>query len=138
MSLVELFQQLQKDAESGDVSAQAELAKRYEFGEGTEIDLIQAFYYASLAAENGDLESLNTLAIFYATGKGTDQNIDLANELFEKAAEAGFDKAILNLARMFSEGHYNNKDKLLQYLNTVSKENQKQARKVMKIIANDV
>lgn len=134
MSTLDVFKKLHQAAANGDVSAQAELAKRYETGDGTEIDLIQAFHYASLAAKNNDAESQNSLGVFYATGKGVEQNDALAIQWFEKAAALGFEKASLNLARLYLNGLYKDKDKCISDLRQMTGLHEKDAKSLLKSI----
>ena len=61
----------------------------YLFGEGTEVDLGQAFFFSKLAADKGDEFAQSNLGYMYEWGEGVEKNIEKAIEFYSMAADQG-------------------------------------------------
>lgn len=81
----------------GDASSQAELARHYEFGIGTEISPKQAVQWYRRAAQAGDADGQCCLGWLMEHGKWVEQDADGAVQLYSQAAEQGHSRAALLL-----------------------------------------
>jgi TPR repeat protein len=84
-------------AEQGDATAQYNLGKRYENGEGVEKDGIESVKWFRKAAVQGHADAQKNLGDFYYNGKGVVKDKDEAVKWFRKAAEQGNADAQKNL-----------------------------------------
>lgn len=87
-------------AQRGDPRAQTITALMYKYGEGTEQDLPQAFYWYKSAAEQNYPAAQYHTGVMLADGMGTEQDQDEAINWLTKAADNGFDRAIDKLASL--------------------------------------
>jgi TPR repeat protein len=102
---------LRKSAEQGDLTAQFQLAKRYQYGVGAQKDPVEAFKWMRMAATNSTASSLIGDAIYclgdmYEKGDGTTQDIAQAHQLFLEAAEPPFHQplAAFRVGQMYEKG----------------------------------
>ena len=91
-------------AESGDVSAQSELAFMYAKGEGTPKNDDEAFKWFLKAAEQGDASSQFNLGVMYAKGRSIDQDYAEAFKWYKKAAEQGDVNSQATISTMYMKG----------------------------------
>lgn len=89
-----------RQAQSGDVSAQLDLA--YEYYQ--QDNHAKAFEWITKAANQGDAVAQYNLGWMYALGKGVRQDYHKAVEWFTKAAGQGNAKAQNNLGGMYRQG----------------------------------
>lgn len=96
----EKLQDLQQQAESGDVEAMYYLGEAYSYGPYQ--DMGKMFYWFQRACETKEGVHLaaNALAWCYYAGEGTDQDEDLARFWWEKAADEGDLSAMSQLATL--------------------------------------
>lgn len=97
-------------AESGDVSAQSELAFMYAKGINAEKDERTAVRWYREAAENNHLNAQYNLALLYAKGRGVEQNYNEALKWYELAAAQGDKNSQYTLGVMYSKGVGTDKD----------------------------
>ena len=98
-------------AESGDATAQFNLAVFYEQGEGVEQDQAEAVHWYLKAADQGNAKAQYNLAICYARGEGVEKNLDTAITWAERAHEQGLEDAeeflfALKLKREAAKPHF--------------------------------
>lgn len=87
------FAQLIKQAESGDVTAQCDLADHFlDLGASAE-----AVGWIRLAAQNGDAWAQYMLGLAYHYGDGVRKSRASAERRYRKCADHGYDSAFLNL-----------------------------------------
>ena len=98
------IEQLRKDAEQGDATAQYNLGVMYAEGQGVPQDYQQAVNWFRKAAEQGYASAQYNLGFSYATGEGVPQDYQEAVNWWRKAAEQGYTSAQFNLAVMYAEG----------------------------------
>jgi len=101
LSLVEKRQA----AESGDMLAQFELGKAYDFGEDTERDTQQAAIWYQKAAAQGHGAAQNNLGSLYQFGDGVKQDYVEAVRWYQKSVQQGYPPdAYSNLGYMYANG----------------------------------
>ena len=98
-------------AESGDATAQFNLAVFYEQGEGVEQDQAEAVHWYLKAADQGNAKAQYNLAICYGRGEGVEKNLDTAITWAERAHEQGLEDAeeflfALKLKREAAKPHF--------------------------------
>ena len=76
-------------AEEEHLNAQFQLARMYERGEGTEVDLEGAAEWYKKAAKRGHANSQFHLAQMYENGLGMEKNLAMARFWYKKAADQG-------------------------------------------------
>ena len=99
---------LLKQANAGNATAQGELAECYEFGdEGIAKDLKQAVSWYTKAADQGDMFSITKLALAYKEGR-LDVTVDDQKYVhyMKKAAEGGSAEHMTDLAVCYRDGKY--------------------------------
>ena len=90
MNTKEKIEQLKRDAEAGDASAQNSLACAYYNGDGVEKDIPAALDLFEKSAAGGDKYGLSNLAYRYRYGKdGYAKDLKKAFDLYLQAAEQG-------------------------------------------------
>ena len=87
------LEQLRKDAEQGDATAQYQLGFRYNIGQGAPQDDAEAVRWYRLAAEQGVADAQYRLGGMYAAGVGVPQNYVQAHKWLNLAASRTTDKA---------------------------------------------
>lgn len=84
---------LRRDAEAGDLEAQARLGDLYQRGDGVEQDDAEAVAWYLRAAEGGYADAQFRLGFAYANGAGVDLDYAESHAWFHRAAEQGHDAA---------------------------------------------
>lgn len=95
---------LRLNADSGDVSAQFELSRRYLNGDGLEQNDGEALRWLRMAAEGGLPRAQAGLGWMYAAGRGVQKDETLSFSWYERAAVAGFPVAQWMLGRCYERG----------------------------------
>lgn len=102
---------LRQSAGHGDLNAQYQLAKRYQYGVGVQKDPAEAFKWMQMAASNSTPSSLIGDAIYclgdmYEKGEGTTQDIAKAHQLFFEAASPVFrqPQAAFRVGELYEKG----------------------------------
>ena len=103
--------ELEQQANKGDVAAQYNLAEMYFDGDGVEQDDIKYAYWLGKAAEQGHAEAQVRLGYMYYSGDSIAQDYAKAVYWFEKAVEQGNGAAQLNLGTMYYNGQGVTQDK---------------------------
>ena len=112
------FQEMLRQADAGDASAQYEIALVYDHGTPTIPQDVQiAFSYYLQAANQNHEESLLSVAYCYEYGRGTEKNVEKVFEYYKKAADLNNECAIYRLARCYEEaiGTEKNVEKAFEY-----------------------
>jgi TPR repeat protein len=111
LKTVDNISTLRQSAEQGDLNAQFQLAKRFQYGVGVQKDPAEAFKWMRMAANNDTPSSLVGDAIYcladmYEKGEGTTQDIAQAHQLFFEAAGPGFRQplAAFRVGQMYEKG----------------------------------
>ena len=91
------IEQLRKDAEQGDATAQYQLGLRYSIGIGVPKDDAEAVRWYRKAAEQGNANAQFNLGLMYYNGEGVPQDYQEAVSWFRLAAEQGDASAQFNL-----------------------------------------
>jgi TPR repeat protein len=97
------FDELLRDATTGDVEASYELAKLYRLGEGVEQNETHAVEWCRKAAKQGHLSAHCRLGLAYLEGKGVTKDHVHAEEWFRKASKNGHPVAQYFLECIFAE-----------------------------------
>lgn len=105
--------ELRRNADSGDVSAQFELSRRYLNGDGLEQNDDEAIRWLRMAAEGGLPRAQAGLGWMYAAGRGVQKDETLSFSWYERSALAGFPVAQWMLGRCYERGIGVAKDRLL-------------------------
>jgi TPR repeat protein len=102
---------LRQAAEQGDLAAQFQLAKRFQYGVGVQQDPVEAFKWMRMAANNNTASSLIgdatfCLGVMYEKGEGTTQDISQAHQLFLAAAGPAFRQSLaaFRVGQMYEKG----------------------------------
>lgn len=95
---------LKSNANSGDVSAQFELSRRYLNGDGLEQNDEEALRWLRMAAEGGLPRAQAGLGWMYAAGRGVKKDDTLSFTWYERAAVAGFPVAQWMVGRCYERG----------------------------------
>ena len=95
---------LKSNADSGDVSAQFELSRRYLNGDGLEQNDDEALRWLRMAAEGGLPRAQAGLGWMYAAGRGVKKGETLSFSWYERSAVAGFPVAQWMLGRCYENG----------------------------------
>lgn len=96
--------QLRSKAEAGDASAQVNLGKAYEDGNGVTQSDEQAVSYYQKAAKQGNAEAENDLGLMYRTGRGVEKSKEEAVKWYRLAARQGYPSAMFNLGTAYYNG----------------------------------
>lgn len=95
---------LKKQAEAGDASAQYQLGMAYDLGSGVKKDPVLAAQWCLKAAEQGVAAAQNCIGSMYQFGDGVVQNDAAAVGWFEKAVAQDYGEAYTNLGYMYDLG----------------------------------
>ncbi|PNU18656.1 hypothetical protein C2E25_16545 [Geothermobacter hydrogeniphilus] len=87
------FDEVYKDANSGDPVAQCKLALMYEKGMGIKQSDVQAGIWYLKAARSGNLDAIFKIGVFYISGKGVPKVTDTGVKWLTKARDNGHPKA---------------------------------------------
>ena len=98
----EVMELLQK-AESGNVTAQCNLAECYYNGRGIRQDYSEAITLWMKSAEKGDTCAMNNLGWCYLNGKAVEKDLSKMEKWWLKAAEKGNAVAQVNLLNYYAE-----------------------------------
>lgn len=101
---VERFNKYLAESKQGKVTSMYEVAKLYESGRGTSIDLSSAAKWYQKAADSGDASSKSRLGIMYFEGRGVKQNFNKALQLLNDAVKGNIPGAQHQLASMYELG----------------------------------
>ena len=104
MAAAQLPEDLRERAGRGDVSAQAELGRRYYVGEGVAQDDAEAARWTRLAAEQGHAPAQYSLGLLYYRGRGVTGDDTAAARWYRAAAEQGHPPAQAALSEMYTYG----------------------------------
>ena len=96
--------ELVKKAETGDASAQVNLANMYYAGKGVAKDMAKATEWYEKAAAQGHTDAQSKLAWIFARGEGVAKDAARVVEWTQKAAAQGDARAQLDLSWMYSKG----------------------------------
>jgi uncharacterized protein len=96
--------ELKQKAQSGDVTAQMQLADAYETGKGVRADRFQAFDWYLKAAEAGNPEAQNIVGVNLRTGDGGLKDPVKALVWYRKSAAQGNAEAMFNLGTAYYNG----------------------------------
>lgn len=99
-----LFLDTKARAESGDATAQCNLAYCYRLGKGVKIDFAEAFRWYHKSADQGDAIAQNNLGNCYCDGKGVERDYVEATKWYQKAAEQNNDAAQCSLGVCYFAG----------------------------------
>ena len=100
----QLPEDLRERAERGNVSAQAELGRRYYVGEGVPQDDAEAVRWTRLAAEQGHAPAQYSLGLLYFRGRGVAGDDAAAAHWYRAAAEQGHPPAQAALSSLYAYG----------------------------------
>jgi hypothetical protein len=102
---------LRQGAGQGDLAAQFQLAKRFQYGVGVQKDPVEAFKWMQMAASNTTAsgligDSIYCLGDMYEKGEGTIQDVAQAHRLFLVAAGPAFRQqmAAFRVGQMYEKG----------------------------------
>jgi uncharacterized protein len=105
-----------KLAESGDISAEHQLAQMYAVGDGVPKNEKEATKWLERAAEHGDAESQYEMGMALREGRGRVQDDAGALMWMQRAADAGNAQAQFELGRMYFVGAGIPTDKIKAYI----------------------
>ena len=105
------FKHYYQAANLGDAKGQFLIGYMYEYGEGTNKNLVQAVRWYAKAAAKGNRGAQHNLGFFYYSGNGVVQNYRKAFEYFMMAAEQGKPDSMCNIGVMYEYGQYVRKDR---------------------------
>ena len=97
--------QVRKDAEGGDASAQVALGRCYETGNGVARDWKKALSWYRKAAKQDEPEGLFHVGYCYLHGVGVSIDLERAAKYLQKASDKGSGEAMGALARLLVEGY---------------------------------
>ena len=75
--------------------------KRYDNGEGIEVNYTEAVKWYLKAAAQGNAKAQGNLGVMYANGHGCEEDMGEAVRLYQQAADQGTCSAQCNLADMY-------------------------------------
>ena len=93
-----------KGIKKADIEDIFKLGYCYEFGKGTQQDIIEAFYYYNLSANRNHSESQKNLGYCYEFGRGTEINLEEAFKWYKKSADNGFNSGQDSFALSYEFG----------------------------------
>ncbi len=88
-TLEERFASMRKEAEAGNVNAQWEVGKAYDFGWGVTKDVVKAVEWYQKAAAQGQAYASLRLGDIYMYGQGVNKDVVKAADWYQKAAVQG-------------------------------------------------
>ena len=103
------FDSLLADAEGGQARAQNRIGEMYEYGQGVERNLENAFEWYSKAAKQGLLAAVHNLARAYNFGTGTEIDYQQAEVLYREAATQGYADSMFFLGTLYATKNGNEK-----------------------------
>ncbi|HXX18586.1 MAG TPA: tetratricopeptide repeat protein [Candidatus Acidoferrum sp.] len=106
---------LETQAEGGDATAQLELARAYEEGNGVTVDQVSAAEWYRKAADQGNSNAQNQLGIMYQSGRGVERDESAAVAWYRKSARQGNSAAMFNLGAAYYNGTGVGTDDALSY-----------------------
>ena len=109
------LEQVQKQAEAGDASAQTRLGWVYANGIGVIVDADKAVEWYQKAAAQGYAKAQFEIGSIYLTGEGVKKDATKAVEWYQKAAAQGLAQAQTSLGWMYQNGKGVAKDGVLAY-----------------------
>lgn len=95
---------LRARAEAGDASAQFDLGKAYESGNGVSKNDESAVKWYRKAADQGNADAENMLGVMYLLGQGVSRDKEEAVRWYHKAAKQGNSQAMFNLGASYYNG----------------------------------
>jgi TPR repeat protein len=95
---------LRASAEGGDASAQFNLGKAYEDGNGVPHNDESAVNWYRKAADQGNADAENRLGVMYRIGQGVSRDKEEAVRWYHKAAKQGNPQAMFNLGASYYNG----------------------------------
>ncbi len=98
------FKAAKKEAEKGEVAAEAALGLMYHLGQGTPQNYGEALKWYRRAADKGNVTAQNGLGVMLFNGLGTTVNYFEAARWIQAAANQGHAAAQMNLGRMYATG----------------------------------
>ena len=98
----ELFEDILKLAEDGDILAQSELADMYLYGYGIEEDEEEGVKWLKKSAESGYWRSMDKLANCYSDGIGVSQDKLKAIDLYKRVYELGSGEAANKIGLIYN------------------------------------
>jgi len=96
--------ELLKKASSGDISAQFEMGRAYETGNGVRENPEQAAVWYRKAAEQGNPKAQNSLGVLYWSGNGVKRDKKEAVQWYRKAARQSDANAMFNIGAAYYNG----------------------------------
>ncbi|MDO5667618.1 MAG: tetratricopeptide repeat protein [Alcaligenaceae bacterium] len=96
--------ELKRQAEKGDKSAQYAMAVHYATGDAVVEDVEEAAKWFLMAANQGHADAQVNLAVWYAMGLGVEQNQQEAFKWYQRAAAQGDSQAQYSLASRYYKG----------------------------------
>ena len=97
------FVKIEKDM-NGYHYAQRMIGDCYEYGQGTEEDMVRAAEWYGKSAEQGNRIAMNNLGYCYSHGKGVDEDKTKAYELYEQSALLGNSYGMFNVGVFYEKG----------------------------------
>lgn len=91
-------------AEQGDMSAQFNVGRMYDDGDGVEQDKGQALKWYQKSAEQNHPDAQYHLALMYSEGDGIAQDFKQAYRWYSRSAVQGDPRAIYNLGTLYFNG----------------------------------
>jgi len=95
---------LHQKAEKGDVYAQSQLGRMYEYGRNVPKDYKKAIKWYRLAAKQGNADAQDGLGHMYWKGTGIQKDYQKALKWFRLSAEQGLSRGQKNFGWMYSRG----------------------------------
>ena len=111
----ELFEDILKLAEDGDILAQSELADMYLYGYGIEEDEEEGVKWLKKSAESGYWRSMDKLANCYSDGIGVSQDKLKAIDLYKRVYELGSGEAANKIGLIYDENQNNSEEAVKWY-----------------------
>ena len=106
----ELFKDILKLSEDGDIFAQNELADMYLYGYGIEGDKEEGVKWLKKSAESGYWRSMDELANCYFNGIGVSQDKLKAIDLYKRVYELGSGEAANKIGLIYDENQNNSEE----------------------------
>ena len=111
----ELFEDVLKLAEAGDIFAQNELADMYLYGHGIEEDEDEGVKWLKRSADAGHWISIMDLADCYSDGIGVSQDKLKAIDLYKRVYELGSGEAANQIGLIYDENQNNSEEAVKWY-----------------------
>ncbi|KAF9582144.1 hypothetical protein BGW38_000590 [Lunasporangiospora selenospora] len=101
---IEATQLFLSAAVEGDILAQINAGRSFEYGQGVDQNYKEAFKWYQKASESGDALAQYHLGECYYFGQGVSEDYVRASQLWQKAADGGYNQAQYNLGQAFFVG----------------------------------